>query len=65
MLTVQEAIKNIIVVVRNSKMNGDEHDALRDSMNLVAQRCELADKLEKEKNDAEAAKKIPEIPDKE
>ena len=59
MLTVNEAMKNIIVVVRSSKMNGDEHDALRDSIQLIAQRCELADELEKEKNEADAAKKIP------
>lgn len=57
MLTVNEAMKNIIVVVRNAKMNGDEHDALRDSINLVAQRCDLADKLEKEKNEADDAEK--------
>ena len=47
-MTVQEAITNINVVVSNVAMKRDEHKALIDSIELVAQRCEVADKLEKE-----------------
>jgi len=56
-LTVDEALKNIDIIVANARMNRQEHDALRQSVILVAQRCKRADELEKEKQAAEEAKK--------
>ena len=46
-LTVQEALQNIDIVVSNAHMDRKEHQALQQSVMLVAQRCELADRLEK------------------
>ncbi len=51
-MTVQEAINNIATVVSNARMTEPEHDALKHSITLVAQRCKLADELAKEKEDA-------------
>lgn len=45
-MTVQEALQNIVNVVSNAKMTGPEHDALRQSIGLVAQRCKLAGESE-------------------
>jgi len=56
-LTVDEALQNIDIIVANARMNRQEHDALRQSVALVAQRCKRADELEKEKQTAEEAKK--------
>jgi len=56
-MTVNEALQNIDIVVAATKMNRQEHDALRQSVVLVAQRCKRADELEKEKQTAEEAKK--------
>ena len=56
-MTVNEALQNIDIVVAATKMNRQEHDALRQSVTLVAQRCKRADELEKEKQTAEEAKK--------
>ncbi len=47
-MTIQQAIKNIDVVVANTAMKREEHGALIESVTLVTQRCNLADKLEKE-----------------
>lgn len=46
MLTLQEAFNNIVTVVSNAKMTGPEHDSLRESIKIIAGRCEVADKLE-------------------
>ncbi len=51
-MTVDEALNNIDIVVAGTKMNRQEHDALRQSVILVAQRCKRADELEKEKQAA-------------
>jgi len=56
-LTVDEALKNIDIIVANARMNRQEHDALRQSVILVAQRCKRADELEKEKQAEKEAKK--------
>lgn len=56
-MTVDEALQNIDVVVANTKMNRQEHDTLRQSVITVAQRCKLANELEKEKQACEKAKK--------
>ena len=56
-ITVNEALQNIDIIVANAKMNRQEHDALRQSVITVAQRCKLADELEKEKQACEEAKK--------
>ena len=56
-LTVDEALKNIDIIVANARMNRQEHDALRQSVTLVAQRCKRADELEKEKQAEKEAKK--------
>ena len=47
-LTVPEALKNIDIVVASVGMKREEHDALRLSIAVVAQRCARADELEKE-----------------
>ena len=47
-LTVNEALQNIDIIVAATKMNRQEHDALRQSVILVANRCKRADELEKE-----------------
>jgi len=47
-MTVSEAIKNIDLVVGNVAMKREEHNALMTSITLVAQRCKVADELEKE-----------------
>ncbi len=51
-MTPQEAINNIAIVVSNARMTEPEHDALKQSIALVAQRCKLADELAKEKENA-------------
>jgi len=56
-MTVNEALKNIDIIVANARMNRQEHDALRQSVILVAQRCKRADELEKEKQAEKEAKK--------
>ena len=50
-MKVQDALKNITVVIEAALMNGPERDALRQSVAIVAQRCKLADELAKEKAD--------------
>lgn len=47
--SVQQAIKNITIVVANVRMTRQEHQQLQQDLMLVTQRCELADKLEEEK----------------
>lgn len=56
-MTAQEAVQNISIVVSNARMTGPEHDALRQSIAFVVQRCKLADELEKEKKEKDAAEK--------
>lgn len=56
-MTVEEALQNIDIIVAGTKMNRQEHDALRQSVMLVARRCKRADELEKEKQAGEKAKK--------
>lgn len=48
-MTVQEALQNIGVVVSNARMTGPEHDALKESILLIAKRCQRTDELEKQK----------------
>ena len=55
-MTVNEALQNIDIVVAATKMNRQEHDTLRQSVTLVAQRCKRADELEKEKKDESVPK---------
>lgn len=45
-MTVQQAFGNVINVVSNAHMTGPEHDALKDSIKLIAERCKVADELE-------------------
>jgi len=59
-LTIQEALQNVAIVTSNAKMTGQEHDALRESIKLLAQRCNVADVLEKEKKDGRTDKQ-PEL----
>jgi len=47
-MTIQEALKNVDIIAANTVMNRAEHGALIESITLVTQRCNLADKLEKE-----------------
>lgn len=57
MLTVQEALKNIVAVTSNARMTGQEHDILKQSINTVAQRCNKADELEQANQAAKEVKK--------
>ena len=52
-MTVQEALQNIDIVVSNVPMKRAEHQALQQSVSLIAQRCKRADELEKEKQETE------------
>jgi len=45
-MTVQEALQNIDAVVADIKMNRQNHAALQESISIVAERCQLADKFE-------------------
>ena len=56
-MTVQEALTNIDIVTANARMNRQEHDSLKESITLLAQRCSLADKLEKKRQECDTAKK--------
>lgn len=56
-MTAQEAINNIAIVISNARMTGPEHDALRQSIAFVVQRCKLADELEKQIAEVAEAKK--------
>lgn len=47
-MTIDKALQNIDIVVAATKMNRQEHDALRQSVILIAQQCKKADELEKE-----------------
>ncbi len=46
-MVIQQAIKNVAVVVSNAKMTGSEHQTLQQNIQFIAQRCERADELEK------------------
>lgn len=48
-MTIQEALRNIDIVVSNVPMKRAEHQALQQSVSLIAQRCKRADELEEEK----------------
>lgn len=48
MARIQDAVKNIAVVVANTRMTQQEHEQLKQDVLLIAQRCERADKLEKQ-----------------
>lgn len=48
-MTINDALKNIDMVVANTRMTRQEHAQLQQDLMLVTQRCQLADKLEKEK----------------
>lgn len=56
-MTVQEALQNIDIVVSNVPMKRAEHQALQQSVSLIAQRCQRADELEKETQIDEEVKK--------
>lgn len=58
MITVPEALKNIDMVVATTNMNREQHNILAESVKLVAERCQLAEKLEAQlKAEKEAGKK--------
>ena len=59
-MKVQEAIQNICVVVSNARMTQQEHDTLKQSITLIAQRCQRADELEREIESYTKSKKNPE-----
>lgn len=56
-MKVQEAIQNIAIVISNARMTGPEHDALRQSITFVVQRCKVADELEKQIAEDKESKK--------
>jgi len=56
-MNVQNALGNITTVIEKALMNGPERDQLRADITLVAQRCKLADDLEKANVGAEELEK--------
>ncbi len=46
-MTIQQAIKNVAVVVSNAMMKAGEHATLQQNIQLISVRCERADELEK------------------
>jgi len=52
-MTIQEALQNIDIVVSNVQMKRAEHAALQKSIGLIARRCQVADRLEKENGETE------------
>lgn len=56
-MATQKALQNISIVVAATRMTQQEHDQLKQDLVLVAQRCQLADELEKEKEDDQKSKK--------
>jgi len=60
-MNVQQALNNMVMVIEAALMNGKERDALRQSIQLVAQRCKRADELEKQvaEQEPENGNKIP------
>ena len=60
MSKVQVAFENIRVVVLNARMTGPEHGQLGQDLALIAQRCQLADELEKAENEGKELRKDPE-----
>jgi len=55
-LTVDEALKNIDMVVAATSLNREQHNILAASVRLIAERCQLADKLEGELEHYDASK---------
>ncbi len=51
----QEALQNITIVISNARMTSSEHDALKQNIAFVAQRCKRADELEKQIKEREDA----------
>jgi hypothetical protein len=45
-MTVQEALRNIDIVVANVQMKRAEHTALMECIGMIVKRCGVADKLE-------------------
>lgn len=56
MATIQEAVRNIATVISGTRMTDPEHTELKQNIQLVVQRCQLADKLEKENSEKETVK---------
>lgn len=60
---VQVAFENVSVVIQNARMTGPEHDQLKLDLILIAERCRVADMLEKEVTpDKDPEDQHPEIP---
>ena len=37
MLSLDEALKNVTIIVRQARLNANEHEALRESMQVITQ----------------------------
>jgi hypothetical protein len=53
-MTVKEAIKNLDIVVSNSRMTRPEHEALLESLKTISVTCEEVDELKKENSELQA-----------
>ena len=60
-MTVQEALQNIHTVVSNFPMKHSEHHVLQQSVELVVQRCQLADKLENKNGSTDKQPKLSRV----
>jgi len=46
MITVEEALKNVDIIVANTNLNRDQHNALLESIKLIVERCKIADEFD-------------------
>lgn len=60
-MDLDQAIRNIDTVLQNARMTRQEHIEVDSNLKFLVARAKLADKLEQEKKDCDAAKKEPEI----
>lgn len=56
-MNLDQAVRNIDTVLQNTRMTRQEHIELDSNLILLVARAKLADKLEQEAKDCDAAKK--------
>ncbi len=56
-MNLDQATKNIDILIQNTRMTRQEHIELDSNFKLLVARAKLADKLEQEKQECDAAKK--------
>ena len=56
-MNIEQAVQNIDILIQNTRMTRQEHVELDSNLKLLVARAKLADKLEKEKQECDAAEK--------